>query len=197
MDRKLSKLVVFLVVCTLTVCATCATVSAQTYSTEYPDIFNSGTPVWLQCTVRGYGDFVILLDPNTHLQSFGFDSFQGYNLINNTGSTINGRAYSLTDSSGYIVRFPSYYCMQFREPGSNVTYTWTDVYITNITGTTLDLIDYHGSRGSDTLTREEERLGYEAAQTIILAVFCFACLMRGWFKYTYRQRGKLPVSVQS
>lgn len=195
--RKLIKLVAVMVMCALTVCATCATVSAQTYSTEYPDIFNSGSPLWIQCTVRDYGEYVILLDPNINLQSFGFDSFKGYNLINNTGSTIYGRAYSTTDSSGYMVRFQSYYCMQFGIPGSNVSSTWTDVYITDITGTTLDLIDYHGSRGSDTLTREEEVLGHEAAQTIILAVIGLCMLMRGWFKFTYRQRGKQSVSVQS
>ena len=188
--RKLRRLVFMFGLCVLTVCATCATVSAQTYSTDYPHVFNSGSPLWFRCTVQGYGEYVVLIDPDTNPQSFGFDNPKGYNLLNNTGSTINGRAYRLNDETGYLVRFPSYYCMQFKLPGSNPQNTWFDVYITDISATTLDLIDFNGTRGNDTLTREEEVQGYEAAQTIVIVVLCLCLLLRGWFGFSYRQRGK-------
>lgn len=145
MRKTVSVFVAVLVLCV----SFCVVASAQTYDTEYPNVFNSGSPLWFQCTVEGKGEFVILIDPNTNPQAFGFDKPNAYNLINNTGSTINGRAYKLDDNTGYIVRFPSYYCMQFREPGSGVAYTWEDVYITNISGSTLDFVDYHGTRGND------------------------------------------------
>ena len=188
--RKLIKIAAVMVVCMLTVSATCATVSAQTYSTEYPNVYNSGSPLWVRCTVQGYGEYVVIVDPNTHPQSFGFDNPKGYNLLNNTGSDIYGRAYRLNDETGYLVRFPSFYCMQFKVPGSNPQNTWFDVYITDISATTLDLVDLNGTRGNDALTRDEEVQGYEAAQTVVLVVLCLCLLIRGWFKFSYRQRGK-------
>ncbi len=142
----------FVCVCALTVCATCATVSAQDYSTDYPNVYNSGSPLWFRCTVEGRGEYVVLIDPNTNSQSFGFDNPKGYNLINNTGETINGRAYKLNDDTGYLVRFPSYYCMQFKVANNNPQYVWEDVYITDITASTIDFIDYHGTRGNDNLS---------------------------------------------
>lgn len=154
--------------------------SARTYSTEYPNVFNSGSPVWFQCQVQGYGEYVVILDPNTNLQSFGFDNPTGYNLINNTGSTINGRAYSLTSSGGFIVRFPSYYCMQFREAGSTGVYSWEDVVITSISGTTLDLIDYHGDRGNDFYKYELDRP--ELIIVISLVIIIFVLVYQFHFK---------------
>ena len=139
-------------------------VSAQTYATEYPDVYNSGSPLWFTCEVKNRGNFVVLIDPNTNLQSFGFDGERGYNLINNTGETIYGRAYDLESSNGYLVRFPSYYCMQFKVPNNDPQYTWQDVYINNITGTTLDFIDYHGTRGNDNLQ-------YTTDQKISIIIF--------------------------
>ncbi len=142
-------LAILLVGIALSVAALTPSVSAQTYPTEYPNVFNSGSPLWFTCQVEGRGEFVVLIDPNTNPQSFGFDSPKGYNLINNTGENINGRAYKLNNNTGYLVRFPSYYCMQFREAGSNNTYVWQDVYINEITAGTLDFIDYNGTRGND------------------------------------------------
>lgn len=145
MRKLLSVFVAVVVLCS----SLCLVVSAQTYSTDYPNVFNSGSPLWFTCTVQGRGEFVVLLDPDTNPQSFGFDNPKGYNLINNTGKTIDGRAYKLDDNTGFLVRFPSYYCMQFKVPNNNPTYTWEDVFITNISASTLDFVDFNGTRGND------------------------------------------------
>ena len=142
--------IVSVFVAVVVLCASlCVGASAQTYDTTYPDVFNSGSPLWFTCTVEGKGEYVVLIDPNINPQSFAFDNTKGYNLINNTGGYIYGRAYDLHSSGGFLVRFPSYYCMQFKVASSNPTYTWEDVYITDIMGSTLDFIDYHGTRGND------------------------------------------------
>lgn len=160
--------------------------SAQPYSREYPDVFNSGSPLWFQCTVQGKGEFIILIDPNTNISSFGFDGTRGYNLINNTGETINGRAYDINSSGGYIVRFPSYYCMQFRSPGSNPSNVWEDVYITNISGTTLNLIDYHGDRGNDYF----DGFSIDHRELIIALLISGVVLMLVWRVLRRSSRGR-------
>lgn len=126
-------------------------VSAEEYSREYPDIFNSGSPLWLHCEISGMGEYLIVIDPNTNLQSFGFDSPKGYNLINNTGTAIYGRAYNMNSNEGYSAVWYSYYCLSLKT-GKNAAgaYTSYEPYtITKIYGTTLDLIDYVGDRGND------------------------------------------------
>ena len=176
--------------CMLTVCASGATVSAQEYSTEYPNVYNSGSPYWIECTIEGMGDFVIVLDPNTHPQSFGFDGPTGYNLINNTGSVISGRAYDLNSSAGYNARWHSFYKLQLQNGATSYGQaTWVDYNITDIRGTTLDLVDYHGERGNDNLTENERRAGYEYAQTLTIAIIGLCMLIRPIFKFTYRNRG--------
>lgn len=126
------------------------TVSAQVYDMEYPDVYNSGSPYWIECTIQGLGNYVIVLDPRMDPRSFGFDGPNGYNLINNTSSTINGRAYDLDSSLAYNVRWQSFYKLQVQNGTTQYNQpSWQDYNITSITGTTLDLIDYHGDRGND------------------------------------------------
>lgn len=122
----------------------------EDYDTEYPNIFNSGSPLWIHCQIEGMGDYVIVIDPNTNPQSFGFDSPNGYGLINNTGSTIVGRAYSTTSSTGYNARWLSFYKLQL-QTGTSVggQKVYEDYDILQIYGTTLDLIDYNGNRSND------------------------------------------------
>lgn len=146
--------IVYVFVAVIVLCASlCVGVSAQTYSTDYPDIGNSGSPYWLHCQIENLGDFCIVLDPNMNPRSFGFDTPRvGYNLINNTSEEIIGRAYA-TDGTkrAFSVKFPSFYRIQMRT-GYNATGQQTifeDHKIINIYGTSLDLIDYTGSRGND------------------------------------------------
>ncbi len=183
------KIIIFAAICLLTVCATCATVSAEEYSTEYPNIYNSGSPLWLHCEIDGMGEYLIVIDPKTHLQSFGFDGPNRYNLINNTGSTINGRAYSVSSDAAYNARWTSFYKLQLQTGTSSYgQLSYEDYDITAIYGTTLDLIDYYGDRGNDNLSREEMMEGHEYAQTIILVVLCLCLFMRSIFSFTYRSR---------
>lgn len=199
MDRKLRKLVVFAAICMLTVCATCATVSAETYSTEYPDVYNSGSPLWLHCEVAGMGEYIIVIDPNANPQSFGFDAPWGYNLINNTGSNIYARAYNIDTGAGIDARWQPFYTLEFKSGYNNngVQNVYEPYSITAIYGTTLDLIDHRGDRGNDTLSGEELKFGYEVAQTFVIVVLGLCMLIRPWFEFTYRQRGKLSMPVQS
>lgn len=128
----------------------CFNASAENYSSTYPDIFNSGGPLWVYCNIEGMGDYCIVVDPNTNVQAFGFDAPTGYNLINNTGSTIYGRAYSVNSSTGYNARWASFYKLQLQTGTTSYGQTaWEDYNITKIYGTTFNLIDYHGSRGND------------------------------------------------
>ncbi len=123
---------------------------AEDYSLEYPDIYNSGSPVWLHCEIDGMGEYVIVLDPKTDLQSFGFDGPSGYNLINNTGSTIYGRAYDVESDAGYNARWSSFYKLQLQTGTSSYgQVSYEDYNITKIYGTTLDLIDHHHGRQND------------------------------------------------
>lgn len=184
------KLIIFSCVALLTVAATCGTVSAQEYSTEYPDIYNSGSPLWLHCEIQGMGEYLIVIDPNTNPQSFGFDSPTGYNLINNTGGTIYGRAYNLNSNEGFSACWYSYYCLSLKT-GTNAygqVTSYEPYTITAIYGTTLDLIDHVGDRGNDTLTREERMLSYAYLETFVLVVIGLCLFIRGIFKFTYRKR---------
>ena len=81
-------LIAFTAILTLVLSVTAA---AQPYSREYPDCGNSGSPLWIDCEIEGMGHYVILVDPDTNIDAFGFDtSYVGYNLINNTANTIKG-----------------------------------------------------------------------------------------------------------
>lgn len=180
----------FLFAAILTAAATCGAVSAEEYSEEYPDVYNSGSPLWLHCQIEGMGEYIIVIDPKTHVSSFGFDGPDGYNLINNTGSTIYGRAYNVKTDEGYNARWSSFYKLQLQTGTTAYGQTsYEDYNITQIYGTTLDLIDYHGDRGNDILTREERMLSYEYLQTFILVVLGLCLFIRPIFKFTYRQRG--------
>lgn len=135
-------------------CSTlCISVSAETYSRDYPvnASYNSGSPLWLHCRISTLGDVLIIIDPNTNIQSFGFDSPNGYNLINNTGSTIYGRCYVSGTSTGYNARWTSFYKLQLQTGSSNYgQQAYEDYNIYEIYGTTLDLIDYTSAdRGND------------------------------------------------
>lgn len=126
-------------------------VSAAEYSTEYPSDFsyNSGSPVWIHCMLNLYGDVLIVLDARTDLQSFGFDSPSGYNLINNTGSTISARCYQ--GNSSVAARWTSFYKLQLQTGETSYGQTsWEDYDIVKIYGTSLDLVDYTDrDRGND------------------------------------------------
>lgn len=132
-------------------CCSCVTASAAEYSMEYPADFsyNSGSPVWLHCNLNLYGDVLIVLDARTDLQSFGFDSPSGMNLINNTGATISARCYR--GNSSVAARWTSFYKLQLQT--GEISYgqsTWEDYDIVKIYGTSLDLIDYTDrDRGND------------------------------------------------
>lgn len=168
-----------------------ATVSAQEYSTEYPDIYNSGSPLWIHCEIEGMGEYLIVIDPNTNPQAFGFDAPTGYNLINNTGSTIYGRAYNMSTNASYSACFYSYYCLSLKTGyGNNGQLTSYEAYkITNIYGTTLDLIDYHGDRGNDVLTREERILGYAFTTVLIVSIIGISLFIHSIFRFVLRKRG--------
>lgn len=129
------------------------TASAQTYSLEYPSdsSYNSGSPLWLHCRIGTFGEVLIVIDPNTNIQAFGFDSPNGYNLINNTGSTIYGRCYVSGTSTAYNARWTSFYKLQLQTGTSNYGQpSYEDYNIYEIYGTTLDLIDYtDADRGND------------------------------------------------
>lgn len=130
----------------------CIGVSAREYSREYPAdaSYNSGGPVWIHCNLQRMGEVLIILDPDTNLQSFGFDSPNGYNLINNTSSTIKGRAYPVGGNTSYPAQFPSFYMLQLQTGvGAAGNKFYEDYLVTDILGTTLDLIDYTGDRDSD------------------------------------------------
>lgn len=127
------------------------TASAEEYSTSYPWHLshNSGSPVWLHCNLDGYGEVLIVLDPRTDLKSFGFDSPNGYNLINNTGATISARCYR--GNTSVSARWTSFYKLQLQTGESSYNQTsWEDYDIAKIFGTTLDLVDYtEQDRGND------------------------------------------------
>lgn len=129
----------------------CIGVSAREYNTEYPSnaSYNSGSPVWLHCMLNLYGDVLIVLDAKTDLRSFGFDSPNGFNLINNTGSTISARCYQ--GNSSVAARWTSFYKLQLQTGETSYGQsTWEDYDIVKIYGTSLDLIDYtDADRGND------------------------------------------------
>ncbi len=169
--------------CVLLFSAFCFGVSAEEYSTEYPDIYNSGSPVWLHCEISGMGEYVIVLDPRTDLQSFGFDGPDGYNLINNTGSTIYGRAYNLKSDAAYNARWSSFYKLQLQTGTSSYGSTaYEDYNITKIYGTSLDLVDYHGGRQNDMykhdMSEQESRVFLCVVVTCILVVSVVAILLK-------------------
>ena len=181
MIRRVSS--VFLVVVALLVCFALPA-SAQKYSTDYPQIGNSGSPYWIHCEIRDMGDFLIVLDPNINPQSFGFDTPKnGYNLINNTGSVIKGRAYSTSGSNAaYLVQFPSYYriTMQTGYDAKGQQTVYEDHKILNIYGTSLDLIDYTGDRGNDAFKYDLERP--ELVTVIVLVIIVFVLVYQFHFK---------------
>lgn len=146
----------------------------EDYDTEYPNIFNSGSPLWIHCQIEGMGDYVIVIDPNTNPQSFGFDSPNGYGLINNTGSTIVGRAYSTRSSTGYNARWLSFYKLQLQtgtSAGGQKVYE--DYDILQIYGTTLDLIDYNGTRSNDLYKYDLEEREYNVIVVSVVCVLLF------------------------
>lgn len=156
-------------------------VVAQEYSTQYPDVYNSGSPYWVQCTIEGMGEYVIVLDPNINPQSFGFDAPTGYNLINNTGSTIYGRAYDINSYAGYNARWVSFYKLQLQNGATSYGQaTWVDYNITNITGTTLDLVDHYGGRENDMYKYDLERP--ELLVVIALVIIVFVLVYQFHFK---------------
>lgn len=124
--------------------------SAEDYSRDYPNIYNSGSPLWIHCEIQGMGEYVIVLDPNTNINAFGFDGPHSYNLINNTGSTIYGRAYDVNSSTAYNARWTSFYKLQL-QTGTNQygQISYEDYNIIKIYGTTMNLIDLNGDRGND------------------------------------------------
>lgn len=128
-------------------------VFAQDYTTDYDRIGNSGSPVWVTCNIQGYGWFVIVLPATLDIYSFGFDAPTGYNLINNTASTINGKAYKVLDSNvQYLCRWGSYDQLYFYVPYSSSSgYHYVPVTITEISATTLCPIDYVSDRTNDRL----------------------------------------------
>lgn len=174
------RLLVFISVFVILVSVLTAPVSAQEYSTEYPSVYNSGSPLWIHCNLRDYGDYVILLDPETDLQAFGFDAPTGYNLINNTASTINGRAYATSSTAGYTCRWLTYYCLQFRVPTSMNGYEWRDVYINDIYGTTMNFVDHVGDRGNDMYKHDLDNPGLIIV--IVLVIIAFILVYQFHFK---------------
>lgn len=150
----------------------CLSASADTYSTQYPNIYNSGSPVWLHCQIDGMGEYVIVIDPKTNLQSFGFDGPDRYNLINNTGSTIYGRAYDIDSSTAYNARWTSFYKLQLQTGTSTYGQSaYEDYDITAIYGTTLDLIDYNGTRGNDAYKYDIEDPDRVLIITVVVLIF--------------------------
>lgn len=153
-------------------CMMCLPAAAQTYSDEYPALYNSGSPVWLSCTISGYGDFCIVLPPSTDLQSFGFDAPTGYNLINNTAGYINGKAYKLDSDESYLCRWGSFDCLYLRlSEDYSTSYSYTPVTITAIEGTTLDLIDYTGDRGNDAFKYELQDPDHVLVIAVVVLIF--------------------------
>ena len=144
------KLLVIILMFTLLVMAFPVSASAEEYSRSYPNIYNSGSPLWIHCEIEGKGEYVIVLDPDTNIDAFGFDAPTGYGLINNTANTIVGRAYSVRSSTGYMARWVSFYKLQL-QTGTNQygQATYEDYNITQIYGTTMNLIDLNGDRGND------------------------------------------------
>lgn len=171
---------VFLSVFVILVTVLAAPVSAQEYSREYPNVYNSGSTLWIHCDLKDYGDYVILIDPETPIDVFGFDSPNGYNLINNSATTINGRAYHTTSTAGYTCRWLSYYCLQFKVPTSTNGYEWRDIYINNIYGTTMNFIDYHGERGNDYYKHDLENPSLIVV--IVLVIIAFILVYQFHFK---------------
>lgn len=178
--------IVFVFLVTVLLCGMlCIGASAQTYSSEYPLIGNSGSPYWLHCEIEDRGEFVILLDPNTNPQAFGFDTqTNGYNLINNTGSTVYGIAYGVTNGVRCLIRFPSYYCLTMRlgyDTSGNQT-QYVEAKITQIYGTTLDLIDYTGDRGNDLykndIPENQSRIFVSACLVAILVLLVISLVFK-------------------
>lgn len=165
------KIVSIAIVACVIACVLCSTfvVQAETYSRDYPSIGNSGSPVWLECEIQGYGRYCIVLPPNTNLYQFGFDAPTGYNLINNSGSTVSGKAYSVNSSStAYLCQWSAYDQLYFRVYSSSQYYNWQAVTITKIYGTTLMLVDEVGERQNDyVLLSETDRI------LIVLLTFIF------------------------
>lgn len=120
-------------------------VSAQEYNMKYPSNLshNSGAPIWIHARVERLGEVLVILDPDTDLQSFGFDSPYGYNLINNTSQAIKGRMYVAGSSTSYAAQFPSFYMLQ-AQTGTNAggQKFYEDYFILDIIGTTLDPVDF-------------------------------------------------------
>lgn len=177
MKRVMSCLAAFV----LLVSSLVLSAAAKEYNTEYPDVYNSGSPYWIECNIDGLGNYVIVLDPNINPQSFGFDAPTGYNLINNTGSTIYGRAYNRGSSTAYNARWSSFYKLQLQTGATSYgQYTWEDYNIAEITGTTLDLIDHYGGRENDMYKYDLERP--ELLVVIILVVIVFVLVYQFHFK---------------
>lgn len=142
-------------------------VSAETYSRDYPQIANSGSGVWLDCYVDGYGWYCIVLPNNIDLKSFGFDYITGYNLINNTASVIKGKAYATSGGSNYMCQWGSFDQLYFYV-NNGVNYRWQGVTISKIRGTTLQLVDDVSDRQNDyILLSDTDKI------LIVVAVFLF------------------------
>lgn len=146
----MKKLLSITLVFTLLLMAFPIAASAKEYSREYPDVYNSGSPLWIHCDISGLGEYVIVLDPKTPIDVFGFDAPTGYNLINNSGSTISARAYSTSSNLAYNARWTSFYKLQLQTGSTQYGQSsYEDYNITYIHGTTMNLIDLHGERGND------------------------------------------------
>lgn len=123
--------------------------SAETYSRDYPQVGNSGSTVWIDCNIQGYGRYCIVLPSTTPLNIFGFDAPTGYQLINNTNGTVSGYAYGVNGGQRYQCQWSAYDQLYFRVNTTGSYYSWQPVTITKINGTTLDIIDEIGDRQND------------------------------------------------
>lgn len=124
--------------------------NAQEYQQVPTEVINNSganvfTEVW--CT---QGHYVLVFPIDTDVKCLAFDGSSGYQLINNTSSTITGYAYHLPVGGGnnYQFRMQSFGNLQFYLP-SGQYYHWVDQSVTWIYATSMDLQDNYNNRGND------------------------------------------------
>lgn len=116
---------------------------AEDYGDTYPDYVNQSGASFIECqTNLGRGAIVIPI--NYQCDSIGFSGKQ-YNPMNITSGTINGY-FVLQNGRTYNVTASAFSTFQYRNDTGY--YQWSDLTVSKIYNTNIQLVDKQGDRGN-------------------------------------------------
>lgn len=154
-------------------------VSAQTYSVDYPAYVPVSGGAWAEVD-SAQGRLCVVVPADYRTGTFGF-SGEGYNMANVTNSTVTGTVYS-SGTFGYYGRPASVQCRftrmntlevyaPYQSSYGGTSYQWEALPVTAIYGTNIDFADETGSN------RQNDAYRYDSTQKVLILIFCAVTLL--------------------